>query len=275
MYLHILSIFYSISVTHRNYKLQHTYIFLFLASCDLTEEARRSEMKSRSRSQNPPSARVVNLHPQLREQSLAATTLRQRWETTEKTGRQSRVDTKMRPTGAPISKAVVAVKDTTELPRHPNPSQNVCDVDGVSVDNRVPALARPKAGDVRHQTLTTSDCLQKITERVLPQDESCYLSNNSAPALKLSLFTKKFPEIDSEQRTVIGGHLGKESRKTGSSPSQLMQPGGGPCWFRPSNSPEVRKRSSRSVDILKGTAQPKVPRQLRVARSGTTAPDIK
>jgi hypothetical protein len=136
-----------------------------------------------------------------------------------------------------------------------NPSQNVCDFVGVSVDNRVPALARPKALDVRHRTLATSDCLQQKTDRILPQDESCYLSNNSAPALKLSLFTKIFPDINSEQRPVIGGHLGKESRKTCSSPSQLMQPGGGPCWFRPANSPEVRKRSSRSVDILKGTAQ--------------------
>jgi hypothetical protein len=218
-------------------------------------------MKSRSRSQNPPVARVVTLHPQLREQSHAATTLRQRWETTEKTGRQSRADTKMRPSEARVIKAAAAVKDTAELPQHVNPSQNVCDFVGVSVDNRVPALARPKAGDVRQQTLTSSDSLQKITERVLPQDESCYLSNNSAPALKLSLFTKIFPDINSEQQTVInhkGGHLGKESRKTGSSPSQLMQmsqqqPGGGPCWFRPANSPEVRKRSSRSVDILKGT----------------------
>jgi hypothetical protein len=209
-------------------------------------------MKSRSRSQNPPAARVVTLHPQLREQSHAATTLRQRWETKEKTGRQSRVDTIMRPSEARISKAVVAVKDTAELTEHVNSSQKVCDVVGVSVDNRVPALARPKAGDVRHQTLTSSDSLQKRTERILPQDESCYQSNNSAPALKLSLFTKIFPDINSEQHTVIdhaGGHLGKESRKTGSSPSQLMQPGGGPCWFRPSNSPEVRKRSSRSVDM--------------------------
>jgi hypothetical protein len=218
-------------------------------------------MKSRSRSQNPPSARVVTLHSQLREQSHAATTLRQRWETTEKTGRQSRVDTKMRPSEARISKAAVAVKDTAELPQHVNPSQNVCDV--VGFDNRVPALARPKALDVRHQTLSSNNGLQQKTERILPQDESCYLSNNSAPALKLSLFTKIFPDINSEQHTVInhkGGHLGKESRKTGSSPSQLMQmsqqqPGGGPCWFRPSNSPEVRKRSSRLVDILKGNAQ--------------------
>jgi hypothetical protein len=199
-------------------------------------------MKYRSRSQNPP-ARVVTLHPQLREQSHAAATLRQRWESTEKTGRQSRVDTKMRPT----SKAAVAVKDTAELPQHVNP----CDVVGESVDNRVSALARPKAWNGRHQINSSSDCLQKKTERALPQDESCYLSNNSAPALKLSLFTKKFPNINSEQLMVInhkGGHLGKESQKTGSSPSQLMQPGGGPCWFRPSNSPEVRKRSSRSVD---------------------------
>jgi hypothetical protein len=232
-------------------------------------------MKSRSRSQNPPAARAVTLHTQLQEQSQAAPTLRQRWETTEKTGRQSRVDTKMRPNGAPISKAAVAVKDTPELPQYVNPSQNVCDIVGVSVDNRVPALARPKAWDIRHQIHSSSDCLQKKTERILPQDESCYLSNNSAPTLKLSLFTKIFPDINSEQHTVInhkGGHLGKESRKTGSSPSQLMQmsqqqPGGGPCWFRPSNSLEVRKRSSRSVDILKGT----VPvRQHRVARSGTT-----
>ncbi len=222
-------------------------------------------MKSRSRSQNP-SARVVTLHPQLREQSQAATTLRQRWETTEKTGRQSRVDTKMRPSEARISKAAVAVKDTEELAQQVNPSQNVCDV--VGVDNRVPALARPKALNVKHRTLPSSDSLQTKTERILPQDESCYLSNNSAPALKLSLFTKIFPDINSDQHPVIGhagGHLGKESRKTGSSPSQLMQPGGGPCWFRPSNSPEVRKRSSRSVSILKGTV-----RQLRVARSGTT-----
>jgi hypothetical protein len=220
-------------------------------------------MKSRSRSQNPP-ARAVTLQPHLREQSHAAATLRQRWETTEKTGRQSRVDTKMRPSDPPISKAGVAVKDTAELTQHLNPSENVCDV--VGVDNRVPALARPKAWDVRHQTLTSSDSLQKKTERTLPQDESCYLSNNSAPALKLSLFTKKFPDINSEQLiNHKGGHLGKESRKTGSSPSKLMQPGGGPCWFRPSNSPEVRKRSIRSVDILKGTV-----RQLRVARNGTT-----
>jgi hypothetical protein len=236
---------------HRNYKLQHTYIFLCLASCDLTEEARRSEMKSRSRSQNPPT-RVVTLHPQLREQSHTAT-LRQRWETTEKTGRQSRVDTKMRPSDARISKAAVAVKDTAELPQLLNSSQNLSDVVGVSVDNRVPALARPNACDVRHQIHSSSDGLQKKTERILPQDESCYLSNNSAPTLKLSLFTKIFPDINSEQHMMInhkGGHLGKESRKTGSSPSQLMQmsqqqPGGGPCWFRPSNSPEVRKRSSR------------------------------
>jgi hypothetical protein len=212
-------------------------------------------MKSRSRSQNP-SARVVTRHPpQLREHSQAAATLRQRWETTEKTWRESRIDTQMRPSEARISKAVVAVKDTAELPQHVNLSQNVCDVVGVSVDNKVPALARPKAWDVRHRTLATSDCLQQKTDRILPQDESCYLSNNSAPALKLSLFTKIFPDINSEQHMVIdhaGGHLGKESRKTGSSPSQLMQmsqqqPGGGPCWFRPSNSPEVRKRSSRSV----------------------------
>jgi hypothetical protein len=221
-------------------------------------------MKSRSRSQNP-AARVVTLHPQLREQRHAATTLRQRWETsqtTEKTGRQSRADTKMRHNGPPISKAVVAVKDTAELPQHVNPSQNECDAVGVSVDNRVPTFPRPKAWDVRHQIHSSSDCLQQKTERILPQDESCYISSDSAPALKLSLFTKIFPDINSEQLTVInhkGGHLGKESQKTGSSPSQLMQmsrqPGGGPCWFRPSNSPEVRKRSSRSVEILKGTAQ--------------------
>jgi hypothetical protein len=165
----------------------------------------------------------------------------------------------MRTNGAPIRTAAVAVKDTAELPQQMKPvnlSQNVCETVGVNVNNRVPELARPNARDVRHQTLTSSDSLQKKTERILPQDESCYLSNNSAPALKLSLFTKIFPDINnSEHRPVIdhaGGHLGKESRKTGSSPSQLMQrsqqqPGGGPCWFRPSNSPEVRKRSSRLV----------------------------
>jgi hypothetical protein len=215
-------------------------------------------MKSRSRSQNPPAARVVTLHSQLREQSHAATTLRQRWETTEKTGRQSRADTKMRPSDAPISKAAVAVKDTAQLTQHVNSSQNVCDV--VGVDNRVPALARPKAWDIRHQIHSSSDGLQQKTKRILPQDESCYLSNNSVPTLKLSLFTKIFPEINSEQRPVIGGHLEKESRKTGSSPGQLMQlsqqqPGGGPCWFRPASSLAVTKRSSRSVGILKGTAQ--------------------